>query len=47
MIGYLPEGARATVKYVVRDFLAFIADVRGLSGAEKRRAIAVAAKNPR
>ena len=44
MIGYLPEGAPSYGEMSVRDFLAFIADVRGLCGAEKQRAIAVAAE---
>jgi len=44
LIGYLPEGAPSYGEMAVRDFLAFIADVRGLRGAEKQRAIAVAAE---
>ncbi len=44
LIGYLPEGAPSYGEMTVRDFLAFIADVRGLRGAEKQRAIAVAAE---
>ena len=44
MIGYLPEGAPSYGEMSVRNFLAFIADVRGLRGEEKRRAIAVAAE---
>lgn len=44
LIGYLPEGAPSYGEMSVRDFLAFIADVRGLRGAEKQRAIAVAAE---
>lgn len=44
LIGYLPEGAPSYGEMSVRDFLAFIADVRGLRGEEKRRAIAVAAE---
>lgn len=44
LIGYLPEGAPSYGEMSVQDFLAFIADVRGLRGAEKRRAIAVAAE---
>ena len=44
LIGYLPEGAPSYGEMSVRDFLTFIADVRGLRGAEKQRAIAVAAE---
>ena len=44
LIGYLPEGAPSYGEMSVRDFLAFIADVRGLRGAENQRAIAVAAE---
>lgn len=44
MLGYLPEGAPSYGEMSVRDFLAFIADVRGLRGADKKRAIATAAE---
>ena len=37
MIGYLPEGAPAYGDMTVAQFLDFIADVRGLSGAEKKQ----------
>jgi ABC-type multidrug transport system, ATPase component len=36
-LGYLPEGAPLYGDMSARDFLAFVADVRGYSGAEKRR----------
>ena len=35
-IGYLPEGAPGYAEMTVRAFLEFIADVRGLAGAERR-----------
>lgn len=38
-IGYLPEGAPCYGEMTVRRFLQFIADIRGLSGADKNRAI--------
>ena len=38
-IGYLPEGAPAYPDMTPRGFLEFIADVRGLSGPGRRRAI--------
>ncbi len=38
-IGYLPEGAPAYPDMSVGDFLAFIAEVRGFRGGEKRRRI--------
>ncbi len=38
-IGYLPEGAPLYDDMSVRAFLAFIADMRGLTGEEKRRRI--------
>ena len=44
MLGYLPEGAPSYGEMSVQSFLAFIADVRGLRGAEKQRAIAAAAE---
>lgn len=39
LIGYLPEGAPSYPDMSVLDFLAFIADVRGFSGEEKKRRI--------
>jgi ABC-2 type transport system ATP-binding protein len=33
VVGYLPEGAPSYGEMTVREFLAFVADVRGLSGA--------------
>jgi len=36
-IGYLPEGAPSYGEMTVRDFLAFIADVRGLTGARRQQ----------
>jgi len=38
-IGYLPEGAPCYGDMTPSSFLGFIAEVRGLSGAERRRAI--------
>ena len=38
-IGYLPEGAPAYVDMTPRQFLGFVADVRGLKGADANRAI--------
>jgi ABC-2 type transport system ATP-binding protein len=38
-LGYLPEGAPAYAEMTPRDFLAFIATVRGLSGDAARQAI--------
>jgi len=38
-IGYLPEGAPAYGEMTAATFLNFIADIRGLAGAEKNRAI--------
>ncbi|MCC5797104.1 MAG: ATP-binding cassette domain-containing protein [Methylophaga sp.] len=46
-IGYLPEGAPAYADMTPEGFLKFIADVRGLRGAEKRRAVASAAEKAR
>src|SRR5436853_586919 len=40
MIGYLPEGAPAYGDMTPRQFLAFIAEVRGFSGSEARQRIA-------
>ena len=39
MIGYLPENAPLYTNMTVKSFLCFIADIRGLKGAEKKRAI--------
>jgi gliding motility-associated transport system ATP-binding protein len=36
-MGYLPEGAPSYGEMTVRDFLAFIADVRGLAGERRAR----------
>ncbi len=43
MLGYLPEGAPSYAEMTPRAFLAFIAEVRGLRGAEIRSRIAAAA----
>ena len=43
-LGYLPEGAPAYADMTPDGFLRFIADIRGLSGAEKKRAVASAAE---
>ena len=37
-MGYLPEGAPSYAEMTVRSFLDFIADIRGLSGADARSA---------
>ncbi|MGV8844246.1 MAG: ABC transporter ATP-binding protein [Pseudomonas sp.] len=42
LIGYLPEGAPCYGDMTVRGFLAFIAEVRGFRGVEKRQRIATA-----
>lgn len=42
-LGYLPEGAPAYADMTPDGFLRFIADIRGLSGADKKRAVASAA----
>jgi len=42
-LGYLPEGAPAYADMTPDSFLKFIADIRGLSGAEKQRAVELAA----
>jgi len=42
-LGYLPEGAPAYADMTPDGFLRFIADIRGLSGADKKRAVAYAA----
>jgi len=36
-MGYLPEGAPSYAEMTVRDFLSFVADIRGLQGEERRR----------
>lgn len=41
-IGYLPEGAPCYGDMTVRSFLGFIAEIRGLKGAEKRERVAKA-----
>lgn len=46
-LGYLPEGAPAYADMTPDSFLKFIADVRGLSGAEKRKAVDSAAERAR
>ena len=43
-LGYMPEGAPAYSDMTPRGFLAFIADMRGFSGADKRSRIARAAE---
>lgn len=43
-LGYLPEGAPAYADMTPHSFLKFIADIRGLSGAEKMRAVDLAAE---
>jgi ABC-2 type transport system ATP-binding protein len=40
LIGYLPENAAAYPDMSVRGFLGFAAELRGLSGAAKRKAVA-------
>jgi ABC-2 type transport system ATP-binding protein len=40
LIGYLPENAAAYTDMTVQGFLAFAAELRGLSGAAKKKAIA-------
>ena len=39
-IGYLPEGAPAYAEMTPREFLAFIADIRGLAGDDRKRKLA-------
>ena len=39
LIGYLPENAAAYTDMTVRSFLEFAAELRGLSGAAKRKAV--------
>ena len=43
-LGYLPEGAPAYADMTPDGFLRFIADIRGLTGADKKRAVASAAE---
>ena len=43
-LGYLPEGAPAYADMTPHSFLKFIADIRGISGAEKMRAVDSAAE---
>lgn len=38
-LGYLPEGAPSYGEMTVREFLSFIADIRGLRGAERQQRI--------
>jgi len=40
LIGYLPENAAAYPEMTVRSFLAFAAELRGLAGDAKRKAVA-------
>ena len=40
MIGYLPEGAPAYGDMTPRQFLGFIAEIRGFKGAESKKAVA-------
>lgn len=44
LIGYLPENAPSYADMTVHGFLSFTAEMRGLSGADKQRAIARAAE---
>jgi ABC-2 type transport system ATP-binding protein len=46
-LGYLPEGAPAYADMTPDSFLRFIADIRGLSGVDKKRAVASAAERAR
>jgi gliding motility-associated transport system ATP-binding protein len=46
-LGYLPEGAPAYADMTPDSFLHFIAEIRGLKGAEKRRAVGSAAERAR
>src|ERR1700720_4284531 len=45
MVGFLPEGAPAYGDMTPRQFLAFIAEVRGYSGSEAKARIADAVRN--
>lgn len=46
-LGYLPEGAPAYADMTPDSFLKFIADIRGLSGAAKQKAVDSAAERAR
>lgn len=46
-LGYLPEGAPAYADMTPHSFLKFIADIRGLSGNEKMRAVDSASERAR
>lgn len=46
-LGYLPEGAPAYADMTPDGFLKFIADIRGLSGAAKKRAVEESAERAR
>ncbi len=46
-LGYLPEGASAYADMTPDNFLKFIADIRGLSGKAKQRAVDIAAERAR
>lgn len=46
-IGYLPENAPTYDSMIVRDFLKFIAEIRGLRGDEKRRRVEAAVEKCR
>ena len=46
-LGYLPEGAPAYADMTPDGFLRFIADIRGLTGADKKRAVDAAAERAR
>ncbi len=46
-LGYLPEGAPAYADMTPDSFLRFIADIRGLSGKDKKMAVASAAERAR
>jgi ABC-2 type transport system ATP-binding protein len=46
-LGYLPEGAPAYADMTPDGFLKFIADIRGLSGVEKKKAVDLAAERAR
>jgi ABC-2 type transport system ATP-binding protein len=46
-LGYLPEGAPAYADMTPDSFLKFIADIRGLSGTAKKKAVASAAERAR
>ncbi|MBD3635078.1 MAG: ATP-binding cassette domain-containing protein [Methylophaga sp.] len=46
-LGYLPEGAPAYADMTPDSFLHFIAEIRGLKGADKKRAVGLAAERAR